>query len=99
MGRSGRVSGISGYRFVKAIPMTACVEEDDVIVFRRIDDARMSGTSVTLSLADLELLWDMLSDQLGEAEAKYDKWRERFREYDHLRERDSETAITDDTSA
>ena len=49
--------------------------------FTRIHQASADGTELTLSPADLDLIMDLLSDKIAEAETEVNTWRERFDDY------------------
>ena len=54
-------------------------------VFQRLHGASSSGMGITLSGADVELLWQVMGDQLALAEQQYEHWRERFEDYERSR--------------
>ena len=54
-------------------------------VFQRLHEALSSGTGITLSSAEVELLWQIMGDQFGLAEQEYERWRERFEDYERAR--------------
>ena len=57
-------------------------------VFDRLHKASTSGQSITLSFAEVQLLWDMLGDELGKAETELERWADRFKEFERTRARD-----------
>ena len=58
-------------------------------VFKRLHRASSDGMGITLSGADVELVWQIMGDQFALAEQDYELWRERFDDYERVRKRDS----------
>lgn len=46
-------------------------------VFQRLHRASASGMDITLSGADVELLWQIMGDPFALADEEYEPWRER----------------------
>ena len=67
----------------------------DANVINRLHKAYVDGIPITLERADVELLWSLLGDELGRAEAEYITWLERFREYQLTLERDRQRVVAD----
>ena len=57
-------------------------------VFDRLHKASTSGQSITLSFAEVQLLWDMLGDELGKAEAELEKRPDLQDEFERTRARE-----------
>ena len=53
-------------------------------VFEKLHEAQTREAGVSLSAADVELLYRLLSEELAKAETEYERWKEIFDELDRM---------------
>ena len=58
-------------------------------VFEKLYDSQERTTGVTLSHADVSLLFDTLGDAIAKAGAEFQTWRDRLEEYDRAQAREA----------
>ena len=50
-------------------------------VFDKLDDARNHRQGVSLTVAELELLFELVGNEIVKAGAEWEMWRERFEDH------------------
>ena len=59
-------------------------------VFKKMHEALVDGRSVTLTHAELELLYELTGDALAQADSKLEKWVEALEDYQRNVEREKQ---------
>ena len=62
---------------------------DKKSVFDRLHEALTRGQGVSLTFAEVELLFECVGDALAKAETEFETWRKRFEDFQRSSQRES----------